>query len=246
MEKSRGLRSRLLAGQDFLAYEWEDFTLNPGWSWKRERAQRPVAGTRELPESASWPIAADTPPKCLRCSAGSSIWLQRAQKAEGTSRSLWRPPSPWQTADFGVWWRSSLCEWRGSPNSVILLVYHMLDVEFLIVREHEVRQRVIGLLLEDLTTFLRPSWPHDWPYAPNDAASWKAWPPDRPSTPGAWWICSHRLPWQRFCSFGNGFFAAFPSYFWEVQESRHSVLSCAWSVKGVSGLLERLHDLPHR
>ena len=44
-------------------------------------------------------------PKCRRCSAGSSIWLQKAQSAEGTYRSLWRPPKPWQTADFGVWWR---------------------------------------------------------------------------------------------------------------------------------------------
>ena len=49
-----------------------------------------------------------------------------------------------------------LCGWRGSPNSVILLAYHLLDVEFLLVREHEVWQRAIDHFLENFPTFLGP------------------------------------------------------------------------------------------
>ena len=67
------------------------------------------------------------------------------------------------------------------------------------------------------------SWPHDCPSAPGDAASRRP-SPDRPSTPGAWWICSHQLRWPRFCSFCEGFIAAFPSYFSGVEGSRHSVV----------------------
>ena len=106
IEKSRGLRSRPFAGQTSLSMN-EGFTSESrtGWSGKRERVQNLVAGTRELLGRGSWPRAADNPPKCRRRSAGSSIGLQRVQKAEGTSRSLWRPPKPWQAADFGFWWR---------------------------------------------------------------------------------------------------------------------------------------------
>ena len=50
----------------------------------------------------------------------------------------------------------SLCGWRGSPKLIILLVYHLLDIEFLLVSEHEVRQRTVGHLLEDFPAFLDP------------------------------------------------------------------------------------------
>ena len=76
------------------------------WFWMRERAQSFVAGTRELLGIASWLMAAGNPSKYRRCSAGSSIWLQTAQKAKWTSRSLWLLPKLWQTVNFGVWWRS--------------------------------------------------------------------------------------------------------------------------------------------
>ena len=100
-EEVQRAKSGLLAGQIFLL-----MNEGTGWSWKRERVQSPVAGIRELLISAPWLRAAGNSPKCRRCSAGSSIWLQRTQKAEGTSRYLWRPSKPWQTTDFGVWWRS--------------------------------------------------------------------------------------------------------------------------------------------
>ena len=167
-----------------------------GWSWKREKAQSPVAGTRELLGSASWPRAEGNPPKCRRCSAGSSIWLQRAQKAKGTYLSLWRPPKPWQTV-LASGDDPSLCGWRGSSNLVILLAYHLLDVEFLLVREQEVRQHAVGHLLDYFPGFLSPHGHIIDPLASGNTASWRA-----SSTPGAWWIFSHRLRWPRFCSFG--------------------------------------------
>ena len=34
--------------------------------------------------------------------------------------------------------------------------YHLLDVEFLLIREHEIRQRVVGHLLEDFPAFYGP------------------------------------------------------------------------------------------
>ena len=131
--------------------------MNPGiFLWIQDLVESPVAKTKKLLGSAYWSRATDNPPKCQRCSAGSSIWLQRAQKAEGSSRSLWRRPNQDRLRILASNDYPSLCGWEGSQNSAILLTYHLLDVECLLAREHEVRQWAGGHLLGDLSAFLGP------------------------------------------------------------------------------------------
>ena len=116
----------------FLAYEWGDFPLNPswtGWSLTRERVQTPVAGTRDLLGSASWPRAAGNPPKCRRCSADSR---SRHKKQRGPPGLCDGHPNHYRLRILASGDDPSLCRWRGSSNSVILLVYHLLDAEFLL------------------------------------------------------------------------------------------------------------------
>ena len=102
----------------FLAYEWGDFCL-----WMRVILQAwEGAEFCCRVQGAPWPRAADNPPKSRRCSARNSIWLQWAQKAEGTSRSRLcdgRPNSD-RLRILASGDDPTICGWRGSPNSVIL------------------------------------------------------------------------------------------------------------------------------
>ena len=121
------VKIKALCRPEFLAYEWGNFPH----SCLRERAQSSVAGIRELLGSASWPKAVGNPPKCRRCSSGSSIWLQRAQKAKGTvAFDCDCRPNHDRVRIMASSDDPFLSEWRGSPNSLILLVYRLLDVEF--------------------------------------------------------------------------------------------------------------------
>ena len=152
--KVQRVKVRAPCRPDFLAMNEGIFLWIQDWMiLEVESVQSPVAGTRELIGSASWTRAAGNPPKCWRCSARSSIWLQRTQKAEGTSRCLWRLPKPWQTADYDVWWGSFPMWMTRNPNLVILLANHLLDVKFLLVCEHKVWQCAICHLLEDFLNF---------------------------------------------------------------------------------------------
>ena len=98
------VKVRALCMPYFLDYEWGDSPLNPGvddlGSVRGRRVM--LQGPGNSLEVLLGPGQADNPPKCRWCDAGSSIWLQRAQKAEGISWSLWQSPKPWQSSDF---WR---------------------------------------------------------------------------------------------------------------------------------------------
>ena len=117
----------------------------------------------------------------------------------------------------------SLCGWRGSPNSVILLVYHLLDIEFLLVREHEVRQRAVGLLLKDFAAFLGLHG-HMIGLKILAMQHLEGLHPQIISQHLVQGGFAHtRLRWPRYCSFGEGFVAALPSCFWRFEGGGHSV-----------------------
>ena len=50
----------------------------------------------------------------------------------------------------------SFCGGIEDPNSIILLVYHLLNVEFLLVCENQVRQRAFINILQNFLAFLGP------------------------------------------------------------------------------------------
>ena len=146
-----------------------------------------------------------------------------------TSLSLWRPPKLWQTANF-----------ERNSNSVILLAYH-LDVELLLVREHEVRQRAVGHLLADFSTFLGPH---------GHMIGLKFLTMQNLGGLHTQIVPQH-LVHGGFAHTGCGdqgsaasarvLSQLFPRVFEELRGA-----NTLFSVKGVSGLLELLHDLPHR
>ena len=70
-------------------------------------------------------------------------------------------------------------------------------------------------------------------------------PLDRPSTPGALWICSHRLRWPSSAASARVSLQLFLRVFEELRGADTPFSSTPWSVKVVSGLLELLHNHPH-
>ena len=243
MEKPRGLRSGLFAGQTSLLMNEGIFLWIQNWvileAWES-------AGTRQLLGGATWPRAADNLPKCRRWSAGSSIWLQRAQKAEGlqvsvtaaqtmTDCGFWRLVAILLSVDdeeaqtssfcwFTTCWMSNFCSsvntrFGSVPSAIswrIFLHFWALMATWLAVSSWRCS------LLKSFTPQIVPQhlvhvgFTHSGCGGQGSAASARV---------------SSQL---------------FPRIFEELRGADTSFSSAPWSFKGVCGLLELLHDLPHR
>ena len=129
---------------------------------------------------------------------------------------------------------------------VILLVYPLLYVKFLLVSEHEVRQRAVSYLLQDFLAFLGP---HGHMIV-RKLLAMQHLEGLHPQI-----IPQHLVHggFAHTCCGCQGSAAStrvlsqpFPRIFEELRGADTPFSSAPWSVKGVSGLLELLHNLPHR
>ena len=217
-----------------------------GWSWKREKAHRPVVRTRRLFRSASWPSTACNPPKCRQYSAGSSIWLQRAQSRGNLPISV----TVAQTMTDCEFWRlvtilPSVNDDEAQTRSFCWITtcwmsnfFSSVNTRFGIVPSASpggfrcifgARGHMIGRKLQAMQHLeeLHPSR----------------------SFLNRWWN-------GRFAHTGCGGQGSatsakvssqlFPCVFEKLREADTPFSFAVWSVKGVSTLLELPHDLPHR
>ena len=230
------VKVRVPCRPDFLAYEWGDFPLNAGLGGLGSMRERRVLlqGPGNSLKVLLGPGQQVTLQHIGDIALGVQLYYRGHKKQREPPSLCDSGPNHDRLRILSSGDNSSLCRWRG--NSIKMTRKHLLNVEFLLVRKHEVRH-----LLEDFPAFLAP---HGHMIGRKLLA--KGFTPDHPSTPVAWWICSHRLRWPRFCSFGKGFVAAFPSCFKKLRGADTPFPSAPWSVKSVSGLLELLHNLPHR
>ena len=138
--------------QDWMILEaWEgaeSCCRDQGTPWKRFLAQ----GSRQ-----------PSTKKYRQCTARISIWIQRTQKTEGTSRSLRWPPNPWQTADFDVRWRSfsQWVTWRpklGHSASLPPAGCQISSRPW--TRGSAACHRSVS---RGFPYIFGPLWPHDWP-----------------------------------------------------------------------------------
>ena len=102
---------------------------------------------------------------------------------------------------------------QGDPNSIILLVCHLLIVELLLVCENQVGQHAFINVLKNFPAFLDP-YCHMMMYQLITMHHLKrVFIQDCLSTLGAWWICPYQLLQPMSCNFNKGCIAAFPSCF---------------------------------
>ena len=127
-----------------------------------------------------------------------------------------------------------------------MLVYYLLDVEFLLVREHEVRQRAVGHVLKDFPAFLG-SYGNMLIRKLLAMQHLEGFHPQIVSQQLVHGEFAHTCcDFQYSASLARVSLLLFPDVFWELRGADTSFSSAIWSVKGVSSLLGLLHDLPHR
>ena len=247
IEKSRGLRSGLLAGQTSLLMNEEIFLwIRIRWSWKRERAQSSVA----RPENSLEILFSPGQQATLQNVGEEALRVQYDSREHKKQR---RPPGLCggrsnhdRLRILATGDDPSICEWWGSPNSVILLAYHLLVVKFLLVSEHEVRQWAVGHLLENFPEFL-VSHGHIIGRKLLAMQHLEGLPFPRSSL-NTWCMVNllTSAAVAKILQLRRRFRRSFSLVFLKSWGERTVHLSSApWSVKGVSGLLE-LHDLLQR